>query len=154
MCQCTDEVLAKHRSGGSSLIAILQDIQKNFSYLPEDALETLSRNFRIPLSEIYSVATFYTQFKFEKPGKHHIRVCHGTACHINGAVGVSESIEQELGIPAGKTTGDGSFSIENVACLGCCSLSPVLMVGEKVFGKLDRKNSERLVRDLRAGKSV
>jgi NADH-quinone oxidoreductase subunit E len=132
-----------------NIITILQAVQKSCGYLRSDALSGISDRFNIPLSKIYGVATFYAQFRFDPPGEHNIRVCHGTACHINGAVAITESLEEKLGIKTGGTTKDGQFSLENVACLGCCSLSPVIMIGEKVYGKLDRNSTARTINEIK-----
>ncbi len=140
-----EDIFDRYKDRKGNLISLLQAVQGRYGYLAAEALDEISRRFRIPRSEIHSVATFYTQFRFNKPGRHHIKVCHGTACHINGAVRISETIEKRLGVVPGRTTGDGLFSLENVACLGCCSLSPVIMIAEKVHGKLDAAKTEKII---------
>lgn len=141
-------IFQKYPNIEGSLIAILQDIQELYSYLSEDVLTQIAEHYKISLSEIYGVATFYSQFKLNKPGKHQIKVCHGTACHINGAVSISETIEDFLHIKNKETTPDGKFSLEKVACLGCCSLAPVVMIDEKVHGNLDAKKIKKILKEI------
>jgi NADH-quinone oxidoreductase subunit E len=131
-------------------IRVLQRIQDHYSYLPEEILDEVSRRYHIPLSDLYSVATFYSQFKFNKPGELQIKVCHGTACHINGAEILSDTLRDVLDVKTGETTPDGKFSLEDVACLGCCSLAPVIMINERVFGNLDDKKVKRIIKDYMA----
>ena len=136
----------------SSLIPLLQKTQEIFGYLPREALEEISKYLKLPLSRVYGVATFYAQFRFEPLGKYVIKICHGTACHVNGAVNISQAITEEVGVEEGQTTEDGLITLERVACLGCCSLAPVIMINEKVFGKLTPEKVRKLIRDLREGK--
>lgn len=140
-----DEFLDYYRDVKGNTILILQEIQNRYRYLPEDVLHRVSERNHIPLSELYGVATFYSQFKFNRPGELQIKACHGTACHINNAVRISEIIEDQLGVAAGETTVDGKFSLDDVACLGCCSLAPVIMINEKVYGKLDDKKLRKVL---------
>ena len=128
-------------------IVILQKIQSYYGYLPTDVIEEVSTLCKMPLADLYSVATFYAQFKFTKPGEKQIKVCHGTACHINGAKNLSEELEDHLQIKNGETTKDGKYSLENVACLGCCSLAPVVMVNETVHGNLDEKKVIKAIKE-------
>lgn len=118
------------------LIPLLQQAQAEDGYLRRERLQQIHRDSGIPLSHIYGVATFYAQFRLKPVGKHLLRVCHGTACHVSGALELSQAIEKHLGIPNGETTPDGLFSIETVSCLGCCSLAPVLMIDQATFGNL------------------
>ncbi|MDR1985789.1 MAG: NADH-quinone oxidoreductase subunit NuoE [Treponema sp.] len=117
-------------------IPLLQEIQRRRRYLPQDLVEAVSQESHIPLSTLYGVATFYSQFRFKPQGTYLIRVCQGTACHVAGAALAAAVIRQELGIQEGETTPDQRFSLESVACLGCCSLAPVLMIGETIYAKL------------------
>jgi NADH-quinone oxidoreductase subunit E len=126
-------------------------LQAECGYLPADRLKALSAELDIPLSRVYGVATFYTQFRFEPMGRHVVRVCHGTACHVNGAMQMADSLTEELGTKEGETSGDGEFSVERVACLGCCSLSPVIMVDDTVFGKLDKGKVKEISGRLKRG---
>ncbi len=141
-----DQLLEKYKDMKGNTIAILQGVQNLYKYLPEKALLRVSEYNNIPLSDLYGVATFYSQFKFNKPGKFQIKVCHGTACHINNAVRVSEVTEEELKIKPGETTEDGKFSLDDVACLGCCSLAPVIMINEQVYGSLDDKKIRKVLK--------
>ena len=136
----------------SSLIPLLQKTQENFGYLPREALEEISRYLKVPLTRVYGVATFYAQFRFEPLGKYVVRICHGTACHVNGAVNISQAIREEVGIEEGQTTEDGLITLERVACLGCCSLAPVIMINDKVFGKLTPEKVRKLMKKLKEGK--
>lgn len=135
----------------SSLIPLLQKTQEIFGYLPREALEEISRYLKVPLSRVYGVATFYAQFRFEPLGKYVIKICHGTACHVNGAVNISQAIKEEVGIEEGKTTEDGLITLERVACLGCCSLAPVIMINDRVYGKLTPEKGRKIIKNLKAG---
>jgi len=121
----------------SRLIPALQAVQEKYGWLPESALAKLGEKYRIPLSHIYGVVTFYAQFYLEPRGRHTVRVCRGTACHVRGASNVLATVEQVLGISDGETTPDLEFTIETVACLGTCFLAPVMMIDENYYGKLD-----------------
>ncbi|MDI3474621.1 MAG: NADH-quinone oxidoreductase subunit [Thermococcaceae archaeon] len=136
----------------SSLIPLLQRTQERFGYLPREVLEEIANYLGVPLSRVYGVATFYAQFRFEPLGKYVVKVCHGTACHVNGAVNIAQALTEELGIEEGQTTKDGLVTLERVACLGCCSLAPVIMINEKVFGKLTPDKVRKLIRKLKEGK--
>ena len=146
------EYIYHYEPSPSSLIPLLQKTQEKFGYLPKDALEEIANYLGIPLSRVYGVATFYAQFRFEPLGKYVIKICHGTACHVNGAVNISQAITEELGVEEGQTTKDGLVTLERVACLGCCSLSPTIMINEKVFGKLTPDKVRKLIRQLKEGK--
>lgn len=140
-------IFDKYKNVDGSTIMVLQEIQNLYGYLPDDAMKSASQYFSRSLAEIYGVASFYTQFRFNKPGKYQVKVCHGTACHINNAVKMSDTVEDLLGIGDGETTDDELFSLEKVACLGCCSLAPVVMVNEKVYGNLDEKKLKKIMRE-------
>lgn len=144
-----DALLESHPHPGDTLIALLQDIQAVYGYLPESVLMHLSRVSGIPAATLSGVATFYAQFRLEPPGKYQIMVCMGTACHVNGAGTVAEAVETALGIPEGSTTPDGLFSWEKVACLGCCSLSPVMMINGRAYGKLTADGIDKILGDIR-----
>lgn len=144
-----DEVLAAHPHPQDSLIALLQDIQAVYGYLPREVLLHLSRRTGIPAATLSGVATFYAQFRVTPPGRHQIMVCMGTACHVNGAGTVAEAVESALGVAEGCTTPDGAFSWEKVACLGCCSLSPVMMIDGKAYGKLTEGSVAQVLGDIR-----
>jgi NADH-quinone oxidoreductase subunit E len=129
------EIIEKYGNDTNAIVAILQDIQEEFSYLPKDVLVRLSKELNIPLSRILSVATFYRAFSLTPKGKYPINVCLGTACHVRGGARVMEKRERELRIKRGQTTDDLNFSLDEVRCLGCCGLAPVMMVGKEVHGK-------------------
>lgn len=143
------QLLEKHESEPGALIPILQEIQESFGYLPEEALVFVSEEVGIPLGKIYGVVTFYSQFYLSPRGKNIIRVCHGTACHIGGAERISEAVSEELGVDEGSTTEDGEFTVERVACLGCCSLAPCLMVNDETHARLSPRKIKRMVKKYR-----
>ncbi len=130
---------------GGDPIRLLQRLQERFGFLPRNVLEHVSRLLSLPLGRLYGLATFYTSLFLEPRGRHVVRVCHGTACHVSGAHRISEALEQHLGVAAGETTEDLTFTLEEVACLGCCSLAPVLAVGEETHGRLDRRAAVAVV---------
>lgn len=130
-------ILEKHGKASSALIPIMQDIQAEFGYLPRPAVEEAARWLRVPLSKIYGVITFYAQFHLQPRGKYVLRVCLGTACHVRGGQKVLEAVSKELGIAPGETTPDLKFTLERVACLGCCGLAPTMMVNEETFARLN-----------------
>ncbi len=130
------EILGKYEADESSLIAILQDIQEEYSYLPKEALVQVSKEMNVPLSRVLSLATFFKAFSLKPKGKHPVHICLGTACHVRGAQLVLEKFEREMGIKSGETSEDLLFSLDAVRCLGCCGLAPVVQVGEEVHGKI------------------
>ena len=134
--QQTTEILKSYKGQRISLIPLLQEIQANFGYLPRVALQELAKFIQIPQSAVYSVATFYNQFRFNPPGRHPIKVCLGTACHVKRGKSILESWERELNIKVGETTSDLEFSLDRVACIGCCAMAPVCVVDETVEGKV------------------
>jgi len=128
-----------------SLIPILQMIQQGHAYLPHEAIQLVADHLELAPCEVYGVATFYNQFRFHPPGKHPIKVCLGTACHVRGGGIILENFERKLGIKDGETTADKEFSIERVACVGCCALAPVAVVGEQVHGHMAPSKVEGLI---------
>ena len=144
-----DPVLALYRDTPGSLITVLQKAQDAFGYLPEPVLSHIAKELSIPPARVFGVATFYTQFRFEPVGKYLILLCQGTACHVNGSLQLERTIQEELGIADGETTEDGLFSLKNVACLGCCSLSPVMMVNDETYGSLTPQKLRDVLADLR-----
>ncbi|MBW1888922.1 MAG: NADH-quinone oxidoreductase subunit NuoE [Deltaproteobacteria bacterium] len=137
-----------------SLIPILQMIQEKYQYLPKGALEIVGRHLEIPSAEVFGVATFYNQFRFHPPGRHPIKVCLGTACHVRGGDIILENFERKLEIKEGETTPDQEFSIEKVACIGCCALAPVALVGETVHGGMAPSKVEGLVLRIEVEKEM
>jgi len=144
MSKSLNEILANFCGDKSEIIPILQDIQSNIGYLPEEAIIEVSKFTRVPESEIYGVATFYTQFRFLTVGKKHIMVCKGTACHVKGAPQIIEGIERHLGIKEGEVTFDLEYSLESVGCLGCCALAPCAMINEEVESNLTLRDVKRI----------
>ncbi len=131
-----DAVLHEFEGRKGSLIPILQKTQAQLGFLSKEAMEYISKKNQIPVSEIYGVTTFYTQFRMHPTGKNIIRICHGTACHVANAPKISEALYEELKVGPGSTTKDLKFTVEEVACLGCCSLAPVIMINDKAYGRL------------------
>lgn len=132
-----------------SLITILQRTQDIYGYLPKEAIEYISERTGIAESEIMGVATFYTQFRLTPVGKYLIMLCQGTACHVNSSELILQTIRDELGIEDGETTADGLFSLKCVACLGCCSLSPVMMINDNTYGSLTPEKTKKILKELR-----
>ena len=128
-----------------NLIPILQMVQERHGYLPQASLNTVGAHLGIPPAEVYGVATFYNQFRFNPPGKHPVKVCLGTACHVRGGDIILENFERKLEIKEGQTTADREFSLEKVACVGCCALAPVALVGETVHGGMAPSKVEGLI---------
>jgi NADH-quinone oxidoreductase subunit E len=153
-CQCgkpvTDtrmtEILSKYAcKEPGNLIAILQDIQDKYGYLPREALVAAAVHTGLSTAEVYGVATFYNQFRFKPLGKYTISVCCGTACHVRGSAEILQTLESELEIRPGETTDDGLFTLETVACLGACSMAPVVMVNGEFHGKLTPKSVLKMI---------
>jgi NADH:ubiquinone oxidoreductase subunit E len=129
-------IIQKHQGRPSALIPILLDIQHECRYLPEDALVLVSQKLSVPLSQIYSLATFYKAFSLKPRGKHSISVCLGTACHVQGSTLIIEKVERDLDVKRGDTTKDLNFDVEEVHCVGCCGLAPVMTVDRDLYGKV------------------
>lgn len=144
-----DPILEHYAGHKGAVIPVLQKIQETYGYLPVESIRKAAEVLRISASDIYGVATFYSQFRLKPVGKYIIKVCHGTACHVQNATAVSESIEEALEIKDGQTTEDGLFTIESVACLGCCSLAPVMMISGETYGKLSGKSAVKIINDVR-----
>ncbi len=143
------EMLEKYKNIPGSLITVLQKAQEICGYLPADVLSLIADELEIPVAKVFGVATFYTQFRFQPVGKYLILLCKGTACHVNASQAIEQAIEEELGIKDGQTTPDGLFTLKNVACLGCCSLSPVMMVNEDTYGSLTPDKTKKILQKLR-----
>jgi NADH:ubiquinone oxidoreductase subunit E len=130
----TQSIIDKHQGLKKNLIAILLDVQECFNYLPPDALRHVAKALDMPLIDIIGVATFYRAFSLKPRGKHTCLVCLGTACHVRGGPKILEELERRLDVPAGETTKDGLFTLETVACLGCCAIGPVLVIDGEYHG--------------------
>ena len=143
-------IVEKYKDTKGSLITILQGVQEIYNYVPMEAIEYIAEQTGIKPAKIYGVLTFYTQFRMNPVGKNLIMLCQGTACHVNGSEGIEEAIHEELGINDGETSEDGLFTLINVACLGCCSLSPVMMINGETYGKLTPQSTKKIIADMRA----
>jgi len=139
----------KYRNKSGSLIPLLQGTQHLYGFIPAAAFDLISKETGIETADIYGVATFYAQFRLHPVGKVIIRVCHGTACHVQNANAITDAVQDELDVKDGETTPDGLFTLETVACLGCCSLAPVLMIGGNSYGKLTAKSSVKVIREMK-----
>jgi NADH-quinone oxidoreductase subunit E len=148
MTKSLNEVLSSYEGNKSELIPLLQDIQANLGYLSEESIVEVSKFTGVSESEIYGVATFYTQFRFTPVGKRHIMVCKGTACHVKGAPQIIEGIERHLGIKEGEVTFDMEYSLESVGCLGCCALAPCAMINDDVESNMTLKDIKKIFRRI------
>lgn len=144
-----DPLIEKYKNIKGNVIPLLQGTQQQLGYIPREAFEKISRETGLDLTHLYGVATFYAQFRLTPVGKHIIKVCHGTACHVQGAENITDALEDSLKVKDGETTEDGIFTLESVACLGCCSLAPVMMIGEETYGKLSRDKSVKVIKNIR-----
>ncbi|MCL2230363.1 MAG: NADH-quinone oxidoreductase subunit NuoE [Treponema sp.] len=167
MCNCAEKNQAnrnwylfdnvmKNYAGGepakfeeSMLIPVLQKLQEAYGYLPQDVIQRLSEKTGIFVSQIMGVVTFYSQFRLKPVGKNIVRVCFGTACHVNGAENIADAICRELNIELGGTTEDKMFTVESVACLGCCSLAPVIMINDETHGRLSPDSARNVIRQAK-----
>jgi len=129
-------ILERHRGERNGLISILLEIQKEFGYLPKEAMKRVAHFLEIKPIDVWGVATFFNQFRLTPPGRNHIKACLGTACHLAGGRLVLEALERELSIKVGETSADGHFSLERVACIGCCMLAPVTVIKDKIHSKM------------------
>lgn len=137
-----DEIIKKYNGKDSWLVMILQDVQEEYNYLPVEAIKHISENMHIPLSRVFSVATFYSSLSLTERGKHLIKVCDGTACHLRGFINIRDEIIRQLNIKENETTEDKKFTLEVVACLGACALAPVMTVGNKYHGNMTPEKVE------------
>ena len=146
-----DEILASYNCNSQAIIAILQDIQEHYRYLPEEVFSHIAKKLGMTEAGIYSIATFYENFSLEPKGKYVIKICDGTACHVRRSIPILERIRSELGLSeAKKTTDDRIFTVETVSCLGACGLAPVLTVNEEVYGRLTVDDIPGIVEKYRA----
>jgi len=143
------KITDKYRGIEGSLIHILQDIQSHYRYLPKEALLQVSGILHKPYSQIYAVASFYKMFSLKPKGKHILRVCMGTACHVKGAPLLLDSLQRELRVKAGETTSDGCFTVETVNCVGACSLAPIIRVDEDTHGRMKQAKIPKVIKEYR-----
>jgi NADH-quinone oxidoreductase subunit E len=146
MAEILDRYSDKSRD---SLIPILQDIQEYFGYISKDSVSRVGDFLGLPSSKVYGVATFYNQFKFSPPGRYHIMVCRGTACHVKGSAAIFEALQKDLKIGPGQSTKDGLFSLEVVACIGACGLAPVISINGEFHAKLSTKDVAGIIKTYR-----
>ncbi len=144
-----DPLIEKYRNKKGNMIPLLQGAQEAYGYIPNEAFQKISNETGLNLSEMYGVATFYAQFRLNPVGKYVIKVCHGTACHVQNANAVTDMLKEALKIQDGETTEDGLFTLESVACLGCCSLAPVMMIKDETYGKLDGSKAVKIIKNIR-----
>ena len=144
-----DDLLDSYRGVPGSLITILQKAQEIYGFLPENIIYRIAEQTGQSPAKVMGVATFYTQFRLKPIGKYIIMLCQGTACHVNGSEGIEAAVSEELGISDGETTQDGLFTLKSVACLGCCSLSPAIMINGETFGSLTPAKVIRILNEIK-----
>ena len=145
----TKKIIGQYNKEKSSIIPLLQDIQATYGYIPEESIKLISEELSIFPVEIYGVLTFYSQFNLSPRGKHIIKVCQGTACHVMGGKDILDYLSKNLEIKEGETTTDGLFSLERVACLGCCGMAPVVAIDDDYYGKKTIEDVEKLLNKYR-----
>jgi len=143
------KLIETYKDKRGNLIPLLQGTQAIFGYIPKEAFYLINKATGTPLSDIYGVATFYSQFRLNPVGKHIIKVCHGTACHVQDAPVLTQALEEVLNVKDGESTEDMLFTLESVACLGCCSLAPVMMIGDETYGNLDGKAAVKVIKQIK-----
>lgn len=143
-----NSVFASYQGQKNELIPVLQDVQEELGYLPEEAMREVARFVRLPESKVFGVATFYARFHLQPRGEHIIRLCCGTACHVRGASKIADRVKDVLKIGVGETTEDMKFTYEEVACIGACGLAPVMTIDEKTFGKLDPDKTKKTIENF------
>ncbi|MBN2168632.1 MAG: NADH-quinone oxidoreductase subunit NuoE, partial [Actinobacteria bacterium] len=141
-----EEIIGKYKDENGALIPILQEAQDAYGYLDEIIMRAIAKSAHYQLSRVYGVATFYTQFRLHPIGEYLIKVCHGTACHVAGANQITDEICNQLSVKEGDTTEDGKFTLESVMCVGACSLSPIMIVGEDTYGKLKPTDVKKVLK--------
>ena len=154
MEQRVDAIVDRYDANKQFGLAVLQDIQRTFNFLPREALERAALRLDITRGEVYRLATFFTAFSLQPKGDYVIKVCLGTACHVQGGPRILDQLERDLNIKAGQTTADGKFSVEAVRCLGACALAPVMVVNEEVHGKMSGADASKLIAKLSKGPAL
>jgi len=147
----TKQIVKKHQGDKSALIAVLQDIQEAFNYLPKDALKTAASAMNVPFSRVYEAATFYTAFSLKPRGENVVRICTGTACHVRGSAALQDKFERTLCIKPGETTPDGKFTLETVNCVGACALGPVVVINTDYHGQVTMKKVDKIIEKIKEG---
>jgi len=144
----TKQIVKKHKGDKSALIAVLQEIQEAFNYLPKEALKTAAKAMNVPFTRVYEAATFYTAFSLKPRGKNVIKICKGTACHVRGASMLQDKFERTLCIKPGETTLDGKFSLETVNCVGACALGPVVVINTDYHGQVTMNKVDKIIKKI------
>ncbi len=147
------EIFDRYPADRTSSLAVLEDIQAEYKYLPREALEAAAERLRMPLSEVYQIATFFKAFSLTPKGDYIVKVCLGTSCHVGGGPRLLDAVEKRVGIKAGKTTPDNKFSLEAVRCVGACAQGPVMLVNDQVYPKMTAVGAEGLITQLAAGEA-
>ena len=141
------EIVEKYDKKEAGLIGMLQDIQKQEGYLPKEALKIVASEVKVPMTRLYSLATFYHAFSLVPRGRHIVNVCTGTACHVRGSAKLLDKLERDLDIKSGETTEDQRFTLQGVRCVGCCGLAPVIVIDENFHGKLSQKDIDKVLKN-------
>jgi NADH:ubiquinone oxidoreductase subunit E len=147
-----EALVEQHRDSPGMILTVLESIQDHYGYLPKDVLENFSRQIQIPLSQLFSQATFYSAFSLKPRGRHTVYVCSGTACHVRGASRIVDKLSEALDIAPGETTEDGEFSLETVRCIGCCSLAPVIRVDQDIYGHNSMAKAAKILTEHKENK--
>jgi len=142
-----EQILVAYGRERDNLIPLLQEVQEHLQYLSPEAVRLVAEHLDLSENDVYGVATFYTQFRFIPPGLHHVRVCQGTACHVRGSDMILDAISRTTGIEPGETSEDGKFSLERVACFGSCALAPVVVLDDKVYGRMTAAKTKKIIED-------
>ena len=151
--QVLQNIIESFRGKKGITISLLSKIQDTFGYLPQEVVSKVAKELDIPEASLYGVATFYAMFRFNPPGKYTIKLCRGTACHVQGSLLIAQEVVRHLGISEGDTTDDGLFTLQPVACLGCCGLAPVMMVEDKAYGRLTPDKAIQVLENYRKDES-
>jgi len=149
-----EPLIKKYKNKKGNLIPLLQGTQNKYGYIPTEAMLLISKETGLKVSDMYGVVTFYAQFRLHPVGKNIVKMCHGTACHVQNVKAVTEDIQNFLSLKDGETTKDGVFTLETVACLGCCSLAPVMMIGDETYGKLNGKKALEVIKEIKRKESL
>ncbi len=147
MPEAIEKIFKKHGRTSDELIPILQDVQREFGYISPESVKKISRYLKVSENQIYGVSSFYAQFRFTEPGRHGVKVCLGTACHVRGGATLLEVLERGLGISCGQTTEDKRYDLERVACLGCCALSPVVQIDRDIYSRMTVNRLTELLKE-------
>jgi NADH-quinone oxidoreductase subunit E len=145
-------IFSSYEKRADNLIPVLQEVQEEFGYLPEEAMIGIAKAIGVPESRVYGVASFYAQFRFTPMGRNHVMICRGTACHVRGAARILDEAERHLDIKEGETTEDLEYTLETVACIGCCGLAPTLVINDATYGRLTPKDIAKIFDERKESK--